>query len=258
MGGSSSKNTSSTINQIVNSVITSSIQNCATGISANQIASIVGNNGTTVNLGDVNWSQAATVDAQCLQSSSVQNTMSTNLQNQLQQFATSESTIAALSSSQTANVVNLTNSLANEVVNQFNKNCSTPTSLTQLLQIQYNNGTVVNAASLNWSQTTQSIVNCVQNDQVYTNLQNQISNAVSQTSKSKIDSLLASIFGSLTNFIILIVVIIVIIIIIIIIFAVVRRNKQKQQQQSGGNSNATQSALMLTPQGRALALTGAV
>ena len=112
MGGSSSKNTSSIINQIVNSAITTSIQNCASGVSQNQVLNVIGNNNQNVNFGDINWTQAATIDAQCLQSSSVQNTLSTNVQNQLQQFSTSQSTIAALSETQSANVSNLTNSIS--------------------------------------------------------------------------------------------------------------------------------------------------
>lgn len=259
MGGSSSKNTSTTLNQIVNSAITNSIQNCASGVSQNQVLSVIGNNNQNVNLGDLDWTQAATIDAQCLQSSSVQNTLSTNLQNQLQQFSTSQSTIAALSQTQSANVNNLTNQLANEVVNQFNKNCSNPASLTQLFQIEYNNGGSVNTGTLNWNQTTQNIVNCVQNDQVYTNLSNQIANAVGQSSSAKTQSLLGSIFGSIGNIIIILVVIVVIIIIIIVVVVIIRKSKQ---QQSGGGSAASnpavRTAALATPYGRMASVAGVI
>ena len=120
---------------------------------------------------------------------------------------------------------------------------------------------VLHTGTLNWNQTTQSIVNCVQNDQVYTDLSNQIANAVGQTSKSKTQSLLGSIFGSIGSIIIILVVIVVIIIIIIVVVIVIRKNKQKQQQQAGGSpaSNpALRTAAMATPYGRAASVAGVI
>lgn len=140
----------STINSIVTNAVSSILQTCAQSIIA------TGNNGQQVNLNNISSAQLldSTVSNQCAQSTSVKNTLSANLNNQLQQYLSSLGNTTNITASQYSNLSSLVTTLQSNVLNQYST-CVSSTSTSQTISAIVT--CILN--STNYSQTISSINN---------------------------------------------------------------------------------------------------
>lgn len=225
MGHSSSKNSASSITNSLLSVVNQTTQSCVTPVSQNQVASFNATGpGSVNNVGDIDWSQFVTIQSGCTLSTSTINNLNNDIQQAAQQAATTTNGALGLDvgSQSAANITNLTANLATAISNAYQSSCANIITQSQNVSFNATDGGVNNAGDLNWSQTQNDVINCIENNSQVTTASNNLQQAIDQTAKSSV--------SDLTIIIILIVVGIVVLLIVgLVIFFLMKSQKQGQQ-----------------------------
>lgn len=227
MGGTTSKNEVDITNTSMINAVRSITNKCSSAINSNQVLDIVGNTGK-VNTGDVNFNQAANVNFSCLQSNDTKTDLSNQIDNVVKQQSQSISQFFQLSSSKSENVTNLVNNLGISIENAFNNQCITTQSLYQTAQIRYNTGDVT-TGNLNFKQSVDDVVNCVQNNKDVIDAKNALQNSLNQQSTAQTKGLFDFLFGSWGWLIIVAIVIIILIIAGVAAFFIFQQRKTSEK-----------------------------
>lgn len=227
MGSATSRNEVSITNTAMLSAVRNVINKCGSSVNANQVLDIVGNSGK-VKLKDVNFNQAANVSFTCLQSNDTKTDLSNEIDNVVKQQSESISQFFQLSSSKSENITRLVNNMGIAIENAFNNECINTQSLYQTAQIRYNTGDIV-VGNLNFKQSVDDVVNCVQNNKDVISARNSLDNALNQESKATTKGLLDFLLGGFGWIIIIVIVIIIIIIAGVAVFFIFQQGKTSEK-----------------------------
>uniref|UniRef100_A0A6C0BMD0 Uncharacterized protein n=1 Tax=viral metagenome TaxID=1070528 RepID=A0A6C0BMD0_9ZZZZ len=208
MGTSVSVNRSDQVIDSVQEVINQTTAACRSSTTQEQILKIRATGpGSQININELNLAQAALINGTCYQNTINSNNLENRVQEVARQQATTISQALQLPSVQlNENLYALTLNLANRVVNANQQECGNLTQQRQVGEFIAEEGGQFNLGSLNWQQTADSILTCVQNSQAVNNAKNELDQFIDQNSK-----------GQVQNNLTWIVVVIAIIIIIIVI-----------------------------------------
>lgn len=251
MGSSSSSNVVNSTTNALLKVVNSTTQQCVSPLSQTQVASITAKGGSIVNLGTIDWSQVVSVKSNCALSASTKNTLSQSLTQTAQQTATASNSALGLDlGSQGANnIVKYTNNLATTIDNAYTAQCGNLVNQVQAVNFNATDGSVINAGSLNWSQTQDAVLSCIQKNADVTNATQNLTQAVDQVAKTSVSGLF---------FLILFIIIGIVILAIIgaVIFYVMKQQKQSQASTAKGTGGGglAKTAMKATPQGRVASL----
>ena len=248
MGSSSSSNVVDSTTSALLNVVNSTTQQCVSPLSQTQVASITAKGGSIVNIGTIDWSQVVSVKSNCALSASTTNNLSQSLTQTAAQTATSSNSALGLDlGSQAANnIVKYTTNLATTIDNAYVAQCGNLVNQVQAVNFNATDGSVINAGSLNWKQTQDSVISCIQNNTDVNNATQNLQQAVNQVAKTSVSG---------TFFLILFIIIGIIVVIIIgaVVFYVIKSQKQNQGAPGGGGGLA-KTAMKATPQGRVASL----
>lgn len=198
MGNDVSKNVVNSISSVSNSVVTNSFQDCSTTVSSIQQISLDGC--TDVDLEDIAMRQVVSLEGGCASANKVNTDISTNMDAAIQQQADSVSQMFQLSSAESDNVTNITQELSTAVAESFSQNCASTLDNRQIISCSNSSGVFVKR--VDFDQTIQATLSCIQNNESITKLTNELSTAISQTASAKTEGL----FSWLSNLIMLIII----------------------------------------------------
>ncbi len=196
------------ISVAVNAIIEST-QICQSRVLQSNDLNIVGNRGSVINIGAIDWSQVISLNETCSQSAQSSLSIDNTLDQTIKQIAaaTSQAFEASVNSTDAQNISESWERIGEKIKIAYTQTC-------QELLVQQNTANIsdsvssrITLASLNWSQSTDSVVNCVQKTAAVVDLKNKLVQDIEQKATATVESLLGGLIG--------------IIIIIIIIIAVV-------------------------------------
>ena len=208
MSNSLAQNTSNVSVETMVSVINSSVLNCNNTSYQNQEITVKQGDGSTFN-GTINWDEAVSLDNACLQTT----VNDTSIQNDIDQAISQLSTairqqFGALTAAEAINVENSLVKVGVIVKNTYTTTCNQSVFQQQSLDIQQGNRSVA-TLYLDWKETAQSQVDCVQNNSSVTDAKDDITQELEQAAKAVIENFLTPL---------LIIAVVVLAIFIIIIF----------------------------------------
>lgn len=186
MGSAQSKNKSQIINNTVQQVIFQTIQSCKAPISQQQIISI--QKSKNVFISDVNMSQYASINMQCMNTAFNSTQFNTQMQNALKQTAKSQAAALNFNSASSSNVSKTINNLTQTIQNTMSQTCAQSITQQQALIVDSSQNVVVQNVS--FDQNATAYVKCLQQSQNYNNLVAELSTNIDQTASSKTTGLL--------------------------------------------------------------------
>lgn len=206
MGSSYSSNVAKSTISVMNKVINNAMNTCKTTIKQNQVANIHNNTGGTINL-NINWKQIAWLDMKCIASNTFSNTIDNQLSQEAKQVANAVvQQFSLFEFADASNYVEMTMQASNTVKNTFNNSCITDVLQNQAFNYSDNNGTYL-TGTLNWTQTTQDVSQCIFKNQAINNIVNDMSQTVNQSATAKQENFLAAIISAILLVIIVVAII---------------------------------------------------
>lgn len=203
MGGVTSKNeVNNTVNAFVRDL--TSIQQLCSATVKNQINwNIKDENGNIV-IHNVDWSQYAIVNVQCLQKNDVKNKIDQKIQQTIKNQATSINRAFKIPSGSTTaeNVTNLVTNLGLTISNTFKSSCLTSLSQQASLTATNKNGNITIYA-FKIHQVAEAFTKCVQQSSAVNNASQALQQYIAQYAKAVVKSALALIAMALLLFMLL-------------------------------------------------------
>jgi len=203
-----------TLMQVVNDNTTT----CRSALTQEQIINLSATApGAQIVIPTITGNQAARINTQCYQ----QNINSTDLENKILQAAQQEAiaitqTLALPSITDTLAVNDAVTKVAQEIINATRQDCSNLSRQSQVLNIQAaGQQSQIFVDSVNWNQTYDSILSCVQNSDSVSRAKNNLDQVINQYAKTEQKNT----FGSLFLIIGIVIVVIIIIIAIVVVVA---------------------------------------
>jgi len=211
MGSAQSSNTVNETVKVMTQIANSSTQSCVYTFTSDQALNINASNGSDVTINSANFMDFASVDTNCIQSSQTQNQIENAIKAQISQLSTAinQSLDFNPGSTTAKNVTNLLEQLSTDVSNSYSQTCSQDFNANQSTNIQASDGSTVTVRFLNYSDTFESVQQCVLDDSSVTNTSNMITNVISQKAKAEVESLLGPLL-----FLLLIVLLVVVVIVL--------------------------------------------
>lgn len=165
----------SVINTLLN-VVRQSTQQCVSSVNQNQIANISGRSGEIVNLGNIDWNQTVAINQGCILSDTTVNTLSNNLQQQAQQETQSIITTLGIDpqSAEAQSIGKAINDLASAIANAYQNPCGHMATVSQVMSFDNTLG------SVNWTQTQDTVISCINNDNGVQMAKNELLQALHQ------------------------------------------------------------------------------
>lgn len=185
MGQSKSKNKAELINNTVQKVIFSTIQNCSGPINQQQIINI--KNSRNVFISNVEMNQYASINMNCVNKIMNSTDFSSKLKSELTQVAQSEAAALNVNKSISENISKTVNNLTQVIQNTMSQTCSQSILQQQALIIDSSQNAVVQNVKFNQSAT--AFVKCLQDSQNYNELVGELASTIDQTAKSKTEGL---------------------------------------------------------------------
>lgn len=195
----SSSYASNTVNDGVKisvNVLNEATQNCQTQVLEAQDISIEDNTGVTVDIGDINWSQVISLNDQCTQTSTTQNSISNSLEQTISQISKAVGQAFSIpgNSAQSENNTKLWTDIGTTITNTYNQKCKQLLINEQTVNIKDNTDSKVIIGNLNWDQSTDAMISCIQNDESVTSVKNKIVQNIEQKATAVIEGLLSGLF----------------------------------------------------------------
>jgi len=190
MGGAVSTNAINDGVKVMTQTINSSTQDCIYNVSQNEASEIKVSGGSTVNVGDIDFSELASVDTQCLSSSSTQTTAQQNVSETATQLAQATVGAFGIGISDANNVQNLWTQIGDDVVNAYTQVCADNFTTTEVSKIKASGGSTVNVGVINYSEQFNSLQDCVQQNVTSTSSSQMLQQILEQSAKSEVEGIL--------------------------------------------------------------------
>jgi hypothetical protein len=191
MGNSLAVNTASEATDLMVSAATDNILNCKTAIDQIQGITVIAQNGSSINIGDIDWSQVVAYNQSCYQNATATNTISTSIQQEAQQIAKAiQQQWAVFTAAEAVNMSDLVIKLSEQVCTEYTTKCAAEVIQTQTATFYASGGSEIATGILNWDQTVNGISKCVQQTSTVTNAQNNLSNNITQQATAEIQNFL--------------------------------------------------------------------
>lgn len=229
------------------SVVNKSVQSCSSPVGNVADYTIVAENGSTVNIGELNTTQAIKIDTNCVANNSTSTQLSQDIQNQMAQ--TAAATVGALSmgSTDANNYINSVTNLSQEISNTFIQKCSPAITNQAALNIKATNNSQIYAAFINTNQSIDATTQCMQTTVANSQAAQDLKQSVDQSATAKNEGLLDAIGLILA----ILGVIAIIIIIVVIVIAIPKggggSSKTSISVSPGMTTNGTSGTSGMTP-----------
>ena len=167
----------SVINALLN-VVRQSTQQCVSSINQNQTANITGRSGEVVNVGNIDWNQTVTINQGCILSNTTTDALKNNLQQQAHQETQSIVTTLGIDpqSPEAQSITKSINDLATAVASAYQNPCGHMATVSQVVSFDNTLG------SVNWTQTQDTVISCISNDNAVQMAKNELIQALNQVS----------------------------------------------------------------------------
>ena len=180
--------------QIGINVAIAGMNSCKGTIDQSQVASITGVNGSTINLGEVDLSQYATIDTSCVQSLSTSASLLNDITQAMKQQATATLDslgIPSFGTAQSDTILSNVTKLASAVHISVTSTCLSAINQSQAFVINGANGSTITATAVKLSQFASTLSNCVQNSSTVVSAKNDLSQDFTQAASSSVTGLTA-------------------------------------------------------------------
>ncbi len=205
--------------QVINStmdVINSNTALCRSSISQDQLLNVVATGpGSVVDIGDVRWRQAVAINSECYQTALNSTNLEANISQRAMQEAEAIGQALSVTSTVARNINDSVMNLSQSVINATRQECGDLSRQAQAASIRAEDGGRVNVATLDWSQTFDGVITCVQNTRSVTDAKTQLEQVLAQEGVAETQDT----FGRLGIIIAIVVVVIIIIIAVVVIYA---------------------------------------
>lgn len=192
-------------------IINDAYQNCTSSAVQNENLIIQGNVGSTINIGDISFSESASALTDCEETASFTTNISQDIQNEATLAADAvNSSLFNLNDETAINVANITTQLATAIDNEYQSNCTFSTLQNESVEVIQNYDSTININSITFDEDLDVMNSCILDASSVTDLQEQLKDAVDADATAKANSI----------FIILLVIFIIGIIIVIIIVVI--------------------------------------
>jgi len=206
MGGATSTNISTQAVDSLMSVINESTATTRSVLNQSQLLNAHAKNGSTIVIDQANLRQAAQINVAGYQQIVSSTNLDAKVREAAEQLAKTQTQMFSLSSAQSKNISNAYINLGQQVVNAARSECSNITTQTGVVDLSAVDSSTVVVGTLNWEQTFNGIVNCVQKASNVSSAKAELDQALKQAGISKVESP----FGSLAIIIIAIVLLVLI------------------------------------------------
>ena len=191
MGGDLSKNVVDVATKILTNVAITSTNNCQIKIDSQQEIEIVDSSGVTFS-GDT-FNDTVVVLQDCIQTNKTKTQVKTNVKNVATQIAKTIDRAFEIprGTRKSENILNIMNELATNITDTFNQKCSTDLESTQKVEVVSSHNIVF--FNDNWNLNVDNTQSCIQQNTAIADIQNRLSNEISQTASTEVKSLLGGI-----------------------------------------------------------------
>lgn len=195
----SSSYASNTVNdgvEISVNVLNEATQNCQTQVLESQDIVIKDIKNSTVNIGDINWSEVITLNDKCTQNSTTQTSISNSLEQTISQISKAVGQAFSIpgNTAQSSNNTKLWTDIGTTIQNVYNQKCKQLLIEQQTFILEDVTNSRIDIANINWSESTNAMIACVQTDESVTSVKNKIVQNIEQKATAVIESLLSGLF----------------------------------------------------------------
>jgi type IV secretory pathway VirB2 component (pilin) len=191
MGPTKANNSAKLVAKTITDIGVSVYQGCNEAISQDQNLSVQATNGSTINIGDIDWSQTVSTNIACVQSSTTSTAIDNAIQQAAQQTATATNQEFNISGeTATSNISEQIEEVQNAISLAFQQECTGLISQNQNVNFVASNGSVVTVGNLNWSQTADAVSQCIQTTDAVTTATNSLTQSLEQSATSTVESFL--------------------------------------------------------------------
>lgn len=185
MGQAYSQNVLNDSVNLFTSTFNSSSATCQSSATNYENINISNNYNSQISLAGFNWSQAINFDVNCYNDSSVTTQTCSNLQQAVQQAAEAVASGLGINSTDSNNLQNLMTNVQNETINAFQTSCVNNILNAQNVTVSDNNGSQIAVFGTNWSQTLDSVVQCINSAIANTTNSTTLTQSLSQIAQAK-------------------------------------------------------------------------
>jgi type III secretory pathway component EscV len=183
-------------------VVVDNIQECRSNLEKQQLINISNNKNENIDVGDINFDQAATINTTCIQNNTVTNKLADKIQDKLNQQAKNlNKSFALFSGQEDFNFDYSETDLVTNIAERFKNKCVNDISNAQDIVLTNNKNGEARVYSSNFTQTTDSVLKCVQEDSATQRIKRDITRKFQQKSQnSAISPLISIIFYIVIGF----------------------------------------------------------
>lgn len=166
-GGSTEvRQTLKSLNEIITSVMMKSVKSCSSSVNLNQKVKIIARRGAVVSIGDINFDQIATLNANCSISSSQKNEILTEIEEKLRAHANAQTGPLSrfLNGNFEADIdVDVTSKITNAIEQVDISKCINNMALKQQFDIEAEDGAMIAAGAIDMKQVADATSKCILN-----------------------------------------------------------------------------------------------
>ena len=153
------------VNDSVN-VVVQNVQNCRNSLSRQQLVNVTGNKNENININEIDFSQAATINTTCIQNNTDTNKVADKIQDKFNQKAKNLNKSFLFGSGQFSfNYTDAETNLTTNIAETFKNKCVNDISDSQSIKVSKNVGGKTLLYSIDFNQTENEVLRCVQQDQ---------------------------------------------------------------------------------------------
>jgi hypothetical protein len=179
-----------TVNDVLNNatdVTISNLQDCESRVNKQEVINLKNNKNQKTNLSNVNFDEGGKINLQCVQNNTEVTNLSNNIQENLNQQAKNlNKKLFGGGTQQAENQVNFQTNLTTNLAERFKNKCIASINQSESIVLINNKNGTTNLYSINFEETENDTVNCVQRDRAYTTLRRRFERQVNQTSSNKL------------------------------------------------------------------------
>ena len=191
MGPTKATNSAKLVAKTITDIGVSVYQGCNTAITEDQSLTVTATDGSTINIGDIDWTQVVNSNIACVQSSTTSTAIDNAIEQAAQQTASATNQEFNISGeTESNNTVTQIEAVKNAISLAFQQECTGLISQNQNVNFTAADGSTVTVGNLNWQQTADAVSQCVQDTDAVTNATNSLSQSLEQTATATVESFL--------------------------------------------------------------------
>lgn len=190
-------------------VVVSATQVCTDKTSQSQVVSIFATNGSSVTVGDIDFTQAYAINQQCFETSTTQESVNNAIDQAISQAASAMAQqFSFFTGAEARQNASLWSNLGDNIKDSYSEKCKTQLSQTQYAWLDAADQSTINVGTLQFNQSVANYTNCILNDSSVITSKNAIVQHASQKASAKTENF----FGPLIAAVMLIIIVFVVLV----------------------------------------------